>query len=82
MTTNNSQYDLAKYDSLSAIISYEEGELSDEETLTLFAHLIKTGMAWTLQGHYGRTAQRFIDAGLISPEGEIDWDEVEYRLHG
>lgn len=47
------------------IIEYESGELSDEETVELFSMLIKNGMAWTLQGSYGRTATAFIDAGIL-----------------
>jgi hypothetical protein len=53
------------------IIAYENGELSDNETIELFAELVKTGMAWSLQGHYGRTAMALIDAGYINRKGEI-----------
>ena len=48
------------------IIAYEEGSLSEQETLELFQELVDSGDAWTLQGHYGRTAKYLIDAGLIS----------------
>jgi len=46
------------------IIQYENGSMSDEETIEFFQGLIDTGMAWTLQGHYGRTATQLIEAGL------------------
>ena len=50
-------------DIIDKIIKYEEGEMNDEETIDFFQELINTGMAWTLQGHYGRTAQEFIYNG-------------------
>ena len=53
------------------MIQYECGELDDNGTLELFSELIKTGKAWKLQGHYGRTASAIIDAGYISKDGEI-----------
>ena len=53
------------------IIAYESGELSPEKTLKMFAELIKTRQAWTLQGHYGRTAQALIEAGYIDKRGKI-----------
>lgn len=58
-------------DVLGSIIAYEAGELPEQDTLNLFAHLIRSGMAWQLQGSYGRTAQALIDQGLISPGGEL-----------
>ena len=53
------------------MIQYECGELDDNGTLELFSDLIKSGQAWRLQGHYGRTASAIIDAGYISKTGEI-----------
>ena len=53
------------------IIAYETGELSPERTLHLFAELVRTGHAWILQGHYGRTAQSLIKAGYIDKKGKI-----------
>lgn len=58
-------------DIINSIISYEQGDLSASDTLDLFAHLIKTGQAWTLQGSYGRAANALIERGLIDPSGNI-----------
>lgn len=35
----------------------------NEEELEAWQYLIDTGMAWKLQGWYGRTAKRLIDEG-------------------
>lgn len=48
------------------IIAYESGDLSDEECIELFQNLVDTGLAWKLQGHYGRTAQNLINLGYIT----------------
>jgi hypothetical protein len=58
---------------VSYIIAYEDGALSWKEVLRLFAFLIRTGLAWHLQGHYGRTASDLIKAGIISKRGRINW---------
>jgi len=60
-----------KIDVVDMIIAYESGELEAEKTLELFAGLVKNGMAWTLQGSYGRTASELIRQGYISTSGEV-----------
>ncbi|MGM9381087.1 DUF7417 domain-containing protein [Streptomyces antibioticus] len=53
------------------LMSFEADELEIDEVVELFATLIRSGMAWTLQGSYGRTAQALIDEGIVSPGGEV-----------
>lgn len=48
------------------IIAYENGEMNEEEMVEFFQELINSGMAWKLQGHYGRTASALIEAGYCS----------------
>lgn len=52
-------------DVVDQIMAYEAGELDEEGQLALFQNLVDTGMAWRLQGHYGRTAQALLQQGLI-----------------
>ena len=37
---------------------------SDEQYIQAWQHLIDTGLAWTLQGFFGRTASTMIQNGL------------------
>jgi len=53
-------------DDLDFIIAYEGGEITDEDLITGFQSLINSGLAWTLQGHYGRTAAALIQAGYCT----------------
>ncbi len=59
------------------IIAYEVGELNEMDTLELFSELIESGMAWTLQGHYGRTAKMLIEDGYIAQDGKILHDIID-----
>lgn len=47
----------------SQLIAYEEGELSEDKTLSLFQHLIDTGLCWLMPRQWGRTAIALIRAG-------------------
>lgn len=48
------------------LFAYEQGELEYDECVQLFQKLVNSGLAWTLQGSYGRTAATLIDQGLIT----------------
>ena len=49
-------------------VGIAEGFIEADETQVIEAwqHLVDTGLAWQLQGSFGRTAQRLIDAGIIT----------------
>lgn len=40
---------------------------NEEQTIEAWQYLINSGLAWTLQGWFGRTAQELIDNGLCTP---------------
>lgn len=63
--------DVKPYDVTGAIIAFEMCDLDDQGCLELFAYLVKTGMAWELQGSYGRLARYLIEREFITPDGEI-----------
>jgi hypothetical protein len=48
------------------IIDYEQDTLDEEEIIDLFQELVTTGVVWSLQGHYGRTAAGLIQEGLVN----------------
>ena len=57
-------------DLVGKIMAWEQGEMEEEEAIEFFQELINNGMAWSLQGCYGRTAQALINAGHCDPAGE------------
>lgn len=59
-----------QFDQLTAIMAYEAGDQGEAGTLELFQHLVDSGLAWQLQGHYGRTARALLDGGLIEPAAD------------
>ena len=49
------------------LIAYEEGQITQDEEVAFFKHLVETGVCWQLSGHYQRVAATLIEAGLIKP---------------
>ena len=58
-------------DTVDKIIALENGELDEDETTIAMQEMINSGMAWKLQGSYGRSAMDMIEAGLCM-RGEED----------
>jgi hypothetical protein len=58
-------------DFVGKIMDFESGNMDDKEFIDFFAELVKTGMAWSLQGTYGRTAAGLIEAEYIDQDGNV-----------
>ena len=63
--------DTEQFDTLNFIMAYEGGHLDDEAVIDGFQHLVNSGLAWQLQGHYGRTAAALIRAGVVTDPREL-----------
>ncbi len=54
-------------ENLTAVLIVEGVDEADEERqVEAWQHLVDTGLAWQLQGFFGRTATRLIEAGVIT----------------
>ena len=62
-------------------------ECDDEsKTIEAWQYLIDTGMAWTLQGWFGRTARHLIDEGICTEQkgltmNDTKWLEIDEKLY-
>ena len=46
----------------------------EEEMNEAWQHLIDTGLAWKLQGWFGRNASMLIESGICRPPKDLDND--------
>lgn len=53
--------------SVDKIMAFESGEMDRDEIIDFFQGLIDTGLAYQLQGSYGRAAASLIEAGHCTP---------------
>lgn len=60
-------YKFTDYDAAMIVEGIHEVDTHDEY-IAAVQHLIDTGMAWKLQGFFGRTAQTYIESGQCHPK--------------
>ena len=66
--TQETKIPMTNYRACAIAEGFCEGEgASKEEQIEAWQYLIDTGLCWTLQGWYGRTAKSLIDAGICTP---------------
>ena len=53
----------APFDLMSFILAFEGGDITEEELIEGFQHMIDSGVVWQLQGFYGRQAMALIASG-------------------
>jgi hypothetical protein len=56
--------ELNNYRAVGLAEGFEAG--TEEEVIEAWQYLVDTGLAWTLQGWFGRTAADLIEAGVIN----------------
>jgi hypothetical protein len=58
------------YDAVAAAEGFDGIEHDEEELAGAWQHLIDTGLAWRLQGWFGRQAAALIEQGVCHARGE------------
>lgn len=54
------------YDASACVEGFDGLDHDEETILSAWQYLVDTGLAWRLQGWYGRTANDLINAGYIT----------------
>lgn len=56
---------MTDYDAVGIAEGFVEAE-SEDQVIDAWQHLVDTGLAWKLQGWFGRTATDLIERGIIN----------------
>ena len=72
---------MIKMDNVTAVeIAEGEIEVTEEELKKAWQHLVDTGLAWTLQGRFGRIAHAMIEDGFINPPKGFPTSDEKYNI--
>ena len=58
---------MTHYIACSIAEGFADEPVTQEEAHAAWQYLVDTGLAWSLQGWYGRNAESMIEAGLLLP---------------
>ena len=70
-----SEYTFDNYTAIGIAEGFVPAE-SEEQVIAAWQYLIDTGLCWSLQGWFGRTAQSLIEGGLCSPYVELTEEQT------
>ncbi len=68
--TSRKEKDVDRYTAVGLAEGFIEAE-NEDQVLQAWQYLVDTGLAWQLQGFFGRTANNLIEARMINPKGEV-----------
>ena len=58
---------MTDYEAVETAEGFGDGEgATKEQVIEAWQHLVDTGLAWQLQGWFGRTAMELINSGIIA----------------
>jgi len=71
-------------DMLDQMMAWENGELDEDQEAAFFQELVNSGLAWQLQGMYGRRATDFDPDGEGDPlmDETVSWRQARELLTG
>lgn len=67
--TKSQEIKWTQYDACACVEGFDGQDHTDDEIISAWQYLIDTGICWSLQGWYGRTAAALIDSGHCHKAG-------------
>lgn len=78
-TTFENGTNITSYMATGIAEGFEDAD-NEKDIVRAWSYLIGTRLAYSLQGSFGRQASIFIDRGLISEDGTVNWEKIEQLI--